>query len=230
MNFVEMKEGTVLELSGVNRDFSTSSGRVQALKRASLKVEKNEFIALTGPSGSGKSTLLNIAALLDTPTCGGRVFMGRDTEGLHDGELADMRKDSVGMIFQSYHLLPHRTVLENILFRFRYLKTPAAQARKLAMEAIELTGLNDIMHRAAYLLSGGEMQRAAIARSIVNRPALLVADEPTGNLDRKSTEGVMNCLSNLNELGTTILMVTHNEGILNYCTRHIYCKDGYIEG
>jgi len=214
----------ILELTGVKREFPSSSGCVQALKSASLKV------ALTGPSGSGKSTLLNIAALLDTPTKGDRVFLGEETKGMRDNELAEMRKHSIGMVFQSYHLLPHRTVLENIMFRFRYLNVSEPQVKKLALEAIELTGLKDIMHRAAYLLSGGEMQRAAIARSIANRPALLVADEPTGNLDRQSTEVVMKCLSNLNAIGTTILMVTHNESILKYCTRHIYCKDGYVRG
>lgn len=221
---------SILELSGIKREFPSASGCVQALRSASLKVREKEFIALTGPSGSGKSTLLNIAALLDTPSKGNRIFLGKDTNGMHDSELAEMRKYSVGMVFQSYHLLPHRTVLENIMFRFRYLNTPALQVKKLAIEAIELTGLKDIMYRSAYLLSGGEMQRAAIARSIVNRPALLVADEPTGNLDRKSAEAVMKCLSNLNEIGTTILMVTHNESILDYCTRHIFCKDGYVRG
>lgn len=219
---------TVLQLSNVSRTFASTSGSVDALKSASLMVEQSEFIGLTGPSGSGKSTLLNIAALLDTPTHGDRRFMGQSTKGLSDTYLADIRKQSVGMVFQSYHLLPQRTVLENILFRFRYLDTPYSVARNLAQQAAEQVGLKDLISRDAYLLSGGEMQRTAIARAIVNSPALLVADEPTGNLDGDATHAIMECLSALNATGMTILMVTHNEDVLDYCTRHVSCRDGAV--
>jgi putative ABC transport system ATP-binding protein len=218
-----------LEMKAVSKSFFTSAGRVDVLRRVDIVVEHGDFVAVTGPSGSGKSTLLNLAALLDRPTAG-RVWLdGADTSALDSDAACDMRKLKVGMIFQQFHLLPHRSVLENVMFRFRYTGHAPEAAREAAEVALAKVGLSAIAKRAARLLSGGEMQRVAIARAIALRPALLVADEPTGNLDRASAEAVMEILRQMNDDGLAILLVTHNEGLLRYCGRHAVCREGSLE-
>jgi len=212
----------------VNKSFPASHGRVDVLHSVTLSLNKGEFAILTGPSGSGKSTFLHLAALLDMPTSGELYFEKQDITSLWDDELCDLRKNSIGIVFQKYYLLPHRSVFENILFRFRYLDYSSSDARKRASEALEMMHLDAIADRPARLLSGGEMQRVAIARAIALTPKLLIADEPTGNLDSSSANAVMDYLYMLNQAGITILMATHNESFLKYCSRHLVCRDGRI--
>lgn len=219
----------VLRFKRVHKDFATPHGRVQVLGGVNFALNQGEFMAVTGPSGSGKSTLLNLASLLDQPTAGSVWFDGQDVGGLSEHELCEFRKNRVGMVFQKYCLLPHRSVLENILFRYRYLPHRREEALSRSHEAMAVMGLSDIADRPARLLSGGEMQRVSIARAVVKTPMLLVADEPTGNLDRRSAAAVMDCFTTLHKKGLTILFVTHNESLLGYCSRHLVCSDGVLQ-
>jgi putative ABC transport system ATP-binding protein len=224
-----MGSSAVLEFKEVNKRFSTPSGPIEVLHRVSLSISEGEFIALTGPSGSGKSTLLHLSALLDQPTSGSVVFDGQEVSELKEKDLCRLRKQKVGMVFQKYYLLPHRSVFENVLFRFRYLDTDQGEAETLARQALDSVGLVAVSDRPARLLSGGEMQRVAVARAMVLKPRLLIADEPTGNLDRASTQEVMSCFRKLNQGGLTIFMVTHNLSLLEFCSRHLVCQDGKIQ-
>ncbi len=220
----------VLQMRSVTKSFSTPVGSIEVLHRVNLSVSQGEFIAVTGPSGSGKSTFLHLAALLDHPTKGKELFDGQDVSIFKEPEFCYLRKYKIGMVFQNYHLLLHRSVLENVLFRFRYLDYDRATAKSLAVQALEMMGLMSIAGRSARVLSAGEMQRVAIARAVALEPRLLVADEPTGNLDETSTNTVMHCFEKLNrEAGITILMVTHNKSLLRFSTRHFLCRDGIIE-
>jgi putative ABC transport system ATP-binding protein len=212
----------------VSKCFPAPGGAVEALREVSLELAAGEFVAITGPSGSGKSTLLHVAALLEPPTSGEVWLDGEDVARLSERQLAARRGGKIGMIFQKFCLLPHRSVLDNVLFRFRYTRHPRAAARALACAALELVGLRERMEHKARLLSGGEMQRVAIARAIALPPRLLAADEPTGNLDRAAAEGVMHCLRELNGRGATILLVTHNEALLRHCSRHLRLEDGLL--
>ena len=220
--------GVIVELRGVDKSYRTPHGPLRVLRGVDFALRRGEFVAVTGPSGSGKSTLLNLLALLDTPSAGRVFFEGRDVSVIAERELCEVRKSRTGMIFQNFNLLPYRTCLENVAFRFRYLPVPRAEARAKALEALRALGLAELADHPARLLSGGEMQRVAIARAIAQPPALLLADEPTGNLDRRSAEGVMDTLRRLNEDGITILLVTHNEHLLAYCSRHVVCDDGAL--
>ncbi len=166
---------------------------------------------------------------MDYPTCGKVLLEGQDVLELDDSDLCQLRKRKIGMVFQNYYLLPHRSVLENVLFRFRYLDHDRCDAERRALQALEAMDLADIAQRPARLLSGGEMQRVAIARALVLEPRLLLADEPTGNLDWDSANVVMNCFRELNEAGMTIVMVTHNEALLEFGTRHLVCRAGSIQ-
>jgi putative ABC transport system ATP-binding protein len=219
----------ILRMSGVTRRFAQASGFHMALRGVDLSVAEGEFLAITGPSGSGKTTLLHLAAFLDRPTAGRIWFEERETSSLDEEELSRLRKLKIAMIFQNYVLLPYRTVLENVLFRFRYMDHDRAESEILAREALAKMGLRGLEGRQARRLSAGEMQRVAIARAIVRSPRLLAADEPTGNLDRASTAAIMESLVALHRTGITILMVTHNEELLAYATRHVVCRDGAIE-
>jgi len=213
----------------VTRGFAEGAGLHMALRHVNLTVAEGEFLAITGPSGSGKTTLLHLAALLDRPTAGRIWFDGRDTTSLGDDELSGLRKHMIAMVFQNYVLLPYRSVLENVVFRFRYMEHDRKEAAVLARQALARMGLGDLEGRPARRLSAGEMQRVAIARAIVRPPRLLTADEPTGNLDRASTAMIMESLAELHRAGLTILLVTHNEDLISYATRRIVCKDGMIE-
>lgn len=219
---------SVLTLRGVSKSFEAPGGAVEALRDVSLELSAGEFVAITGPSGSGKSTLLHIAALLETPTSGEVWLEGENVAQLAECELAARRGRKIGMVFQKFCLLPHRNVLDNVLFRFRYTRQQHSEARALACAALETVGLRERMEHKARLLSGGEMQRVALARAIALPPLLLAADEPTGNLDRAAAESVMDCLRELNRRGTTILLVTHNEALLRHCSRHLRLEDGRI--
>ena len=217
-----------LEMVGVERTFDSPAGAVTALRRVDLRVQRGEFVALTGPSGAGKSTCLNLAALLDRPTAGRVLFAGRDVSDLSERELCALRREQVGMVFQQYHLLPYRSAKENVRFGFRYSGTSRAEQDQMTEEALSLLGLTHLADRPARLLSGGEMQRVAIARAIARAPSLLIADEPTGNLDRDSTESVMRCFEKLHGRGHTILLATHNDRLLGYASRQIPCEEGTV--
>ncbi|MCZ6619186.1 MAG: ABC transporter ATP-binding protein [Gammaproteobacteria bacterium] len=219
----------VLEMQDVSKSFAAPGGRVQVLRNVNLSVSQGEFVAITGPSGSGKSTFLHLVALLDHPTSGTVLFDGQDVSTLREPDLCEIRKQKVGMVFQKYCLLPHRSVHGNVLFRFRYLDNNRADAERQAVQALEIMGLTNIANRPVRLLSGGEMQRVAIARAIALRPRLLLADEPTGNMDWVSANTVMECFRRLNQSGITIVMVTHNDSLLSFCTRHLVCQAGSIE-
>lgn len=216
-------------MKSVTKSFAIDSGQVDVLRHVDLSVSKGEFVALSGPSGSGKTTLLHLAALLNNPTSGKVLFDGEDVSAINDSSLCQIRKRKVGVVFQKYYLLPYRTAYENVLFRFRYLDQDMIAAKYWTDHALEMLGLTDIADRPARLLSGGEMQRVAIARAIAFEPKLLLADEPTGNLDRVSVTSVMDYFRTLNQAGITVLMATHNEKLLKYCTRHISLREGCIQ-
>ena len=218
----------ILALEGVSKSFPTPHGPGEGLRGISLAIRPGECVALTGPSGSGKTTFLNLAALLDRPTGGTIRLAGREVSGLDAAGQTALRKQRIGMVFQRFCLLGHRTVLENILFRFRYLDTAREEALRLAREALHEMDLDAHAGQPVRLLSGGEMQRTAIARAVAAPPDLLLVDEPTGNLDRQSADGVMACFRRLNARGITILLATHNPALLEYCGRHLTCRDGVI--
>ena len=218
----------VLQLRGVSKRFPAPGGLVTALDGVDLQVAAGEFVAITGPSGSGKTTLLQVACLLEPPTAGAIEFDGEDAARLSERRLAALRGSKIGLVFQKFCLLPHRSVLENVLFRFRYLPQPAREARRLAVAALEAVGLQDRLAHPARLLSGGEMQRVAIARAIALPPRLLAADEPTGNLDHAAAVGVMACLQQLHRRGVTVLLVTHNAALLDFATRRLVLRDGRL--
>ena len=218
----------ILALHAAGKTFPTPAGPVRVLSRIDLTVYPGDFIALTGPSGSGKTTLLNITSLLDQPTEGDVFFHTQRTNALSPSALAALRRDKTGMVFQRFHLLSRRTALENVAFRFRYAPESRCEARRLAAEALKRVGLPDIAHRTVRLLSGGEMQRVAVARAIAKKPLILFADEPTGNLDADNTLRIMELFQQINREGIAILLATHNKALLPFCSRHIVCTGGSL--
>jgi len=218
----------VVDLQAASKSFATPRGPLEVLHPVTLTVQEGEFLGVTGPSGSGKSTFIHLAGLLDHPSGGRVLFDGQDVRQLSEPGLCRLRKLNVGMVFQKYCLLPHRSVFDNVLFRFRYLDLGRAEAEERTSKALETMGLTGLARQPARLLSGGEMQRVAIARAVALEPRLLLADEPTGNLDSESTSTVMDCFRRLNRSGITIVMVTHNESLLDACSRHLVCRAGSI--
>ena len=217
-----------LRLDGVRKSFRAAAGEVEVLRSVDLVLGAGEFGVITGPSGSGKTTLLMVAGLLQ-PADGGRVwFDGREVSGLDEAGLADVRKRGVGMVFQKFCLMPHRSARDNVEFRFRYVKRDAREARALSETALERVGLADKAKRAARLLSAGEMQRVAIARALALPPKLLLADEPTGNLDPDSAARVMELFRELNRAGMSILLVTHNAEWAGPGTSRWAMRDGRL--
>ncbi len=221
------KPRTVLKLQNIGRQFGVDPP-VNALIDVNFKLESGEWLAITGPSGSGKSTLLNIIGCLDTPTSGDYYFDGIDTTELNDKKRAGLRSRRIGFVFQAFHLLPHRSVLENVMLAEVYRKHHARGRRERALAALERVGL---AHRVNFLptkLSGGEKQRVAIARALVGSPSLLLCDEPTGNLDSKSAESILELFKELNEQGLTVVVVTHNEQVAERATRRVHIIDGVL--
>jgi len=219
----------VIELQDVHRHYAMSGQTVRALAGVDLKVDAGAFVAITGQSGSGKSSLLNILGCLDHPTRGRYLIEGRDVASLDDEAGSDIRNRRIGFVFQSFHLLPRLTVLENVLLPLRFHRAPPADAPRHADELLERVGLAGRRDHRPGELSGGQMQRAAIARALLLRPALLLADEPTGNLDSKSAADVLALIDEVHAGGQTVVMVTHDNDIAARAPRQVRLRDGRIE-
>ena len=224
-----MAEPLVVELRRVQRTFSAGDVEVRALTDASITIDRGEYVAVVGPSGSGKSTMLNLVGLLDRPTAGRYLFDGIDTDELTDGQRAWLRSRGIGFIFQAFHLLPHRSVLENVLLSTIYNGMPRSQRIPAAEEALHRVGLAHRIDFSPTSLSGGERQRVAIARAIVARPALLLCDEPTGNLDSVTGDSVLALFDELRESGFTLVVVIHDDAVSDHADRVIRMRDGRVE-
>lgn len=202
---------------------------VKAVDSISLKIEKGEFVSIMGPSGSGKSTLMHIIGCLDYPTGGQYFLSGQDVSKLNDNQLALFRNQKIGFVFQQFNLLPKATILRNVELPLTYNNTHPKNKKRLAAQALEEVGLSDRLKHRPNEISGGEKQRVAIARALVNRPSIILADEPTGNLDSKTGQDIMKMIDKLHDEGNTILLVTHEAEIARYAKRVIHLKDGIID-
>jgi putative ABC transport system ATP-binding protein len=227
-----MQETAIIEIKELTKIYGMGEVQVRALDEVSLTIRKGEFVAIMGPSGSGKSTLMNILGCLDRPSSGQYFLAGEDVSDLDRTQLAIIRNQRIGFIFQSYNLLPQTTALENVILPLLYNrngKENDAQHFEKALAALEAVGLSDRVGHKPQELSGGQMQRVAVARALVNEPVLILADEPTGNLDTRSGQEIMALMSQLHEQGSTIVMVTHDDDIAEYAERTIRLRDGKIE-
>ncbi len=202
---------------------------VKALRSVSININKNEYVAIMGPSGSGKSTLMNIIGCLDTPTAGDYVLNGTDVSKLQDNDLAEIRNKEIGFVFQTFNLLPRYSALENVMLPLVYAGQTKTERQEKALEVMESVGLTDRMHHKPNELSGGQRQRVAVARALVNKPSIILADEPTGNLDSKTSIDIMNLFADIHDKGNTIILVTHEEDIARHAQRIIRLRDGEVE-
>lgn len=215
-------------MEDIRKTYRMGDLKIEVLKGIYLKIEKGEFIAIMGTSGSGKTTLMNIIGCLDIPTSGRYMLTDREVSNLTDDELSEIRNKHIGFVFQTFYLLPYATVLENVLLPTLYVGRQKDNADKHAMDLIKLVGLEGRARFKPNQLSGGEQQRVAIARAVINEPELLLADEPTGQLDSKTATEIMSLLVKMNEQGKTVILVTHDLHIAEYAKRIIYIKDGII--
>ncbi len=219
----------IIELREIRKTYFMGSNSLEVLKGISLNIFKNEYVALMGPSGSGKSTLMNILGCLDTPTSGKYILNGTDVSKMPDDALAEVRNTEIGFVFQQFNLLPRLTAAENVALPLIYAGTGKKERMERAMEALKKVGLQDRSHHKSNELSGGQIQRVAIARALVNNPSILLADEPTGNLDSKTSMEVMDIFSSIQAAGNTVVLVTHEEDIAGYAKRVVRLRDGLIE-
>lgn len=219
----------IIELENIVKNYKVGTQVVRALRSVSINIFKGEYVAIMGASGSGKSTLMNIIGCLDTPTSGKYVLNGKDVSRLSDDSLAEIRNSEIGFVFQVFNLLPRNTALENVMLPLVYSGIKKAERKRLAEETLIDVGLDDRMTHKPNELSGGQRQRVAIARALVNKPALLLADEPTGNLDSKISEEIMKLFADIHRKGNTLVMVTHEEDIAKHAHRIIRLKDGEVE-
>jgi putative ABC transport system ATP-binding protein len=219
----------VIRIENLTRFYTIGEETVRALNGINLSIQKNEYVALMGPSGSGKSTLMNIIGCLDTPTSGEYFLNGPNVAQLSDSELAAIRNKEIGFVFQTFNLLPRLTALQNVALPLVYAGIPESERLKKAKEVLEQVGLGDRIKHRPNELSGGQRQRVAVARALVNHPSIILADEPTGNLDTKTSEEIMQLLDIIHQAGNTIVLVTHEEDIALHAKRVVRMRDGIVE-
>lgn len=219
----------IIQLENIEKSYFMGNHTIPVLKGISLAIQRNEYVALMGPSGSGKSTLMNILGCLDSPTGGKYVLNGQDVSKMSDDELAQVRNNEIGFVFQQFNLLPRLTAVENVALPLVYAGISKKDRIQRALEALRKVGLADRSHHKSNELSGGQIQRVAIARALVNNPSLLLADEPTGNLDSKTSIEVMDLFSQIHAAGNTVVLVTHEEDIAAYAHRVVRLRDGLVE-
>jgi putative ABC transport system ATP-binding protein len=220
---------SIIHLEGISKSYFMGKQELQVLKGIDLTIDTNEYVALMGPSGSGKSTLMNILGCLDSPSAGRYVLNGQDVSKMPDDNLADVRNKEIGFVFQQFNLLPRLTALENVALPLVYAGVSRKQRTEMAMDVIKKVGLEDRSHHKPNELSGGQCQRVAIARALVNNPSLILADEPTGNLDTRTSKEIMDIFSKIQAAGNTVVLVTHEEDIAHYAKRIVRLRDGLIE-
>ncbi|MFN5356581.1 MAG: ABC transporter ATP-binding protein [Bacteroidota bacterium] len=219
----------VIRVENISRVYKVGSETIHALRSITLDINKNEYVALMGSSGSGKSTLMNVLGCLDTPSDGRYLLNGTDVSGMSDNQLAEIRNSQIGFVFQTFNLLPRSTALENVALPLIYAGLPKAQRIERAMKALQDVGLADRVTHRPNELSGGQRQRVAIARALVTQPAIILADEPTGNLDSKTSYEIMGLLEEIHKKGNTVVLVTHEEDIARHAHRIVRLKDGLVE-
>ena len=219
----------IIKTKDIAKIYKMGNQTVEALKSISIAIEKGEYVAFMGPSGSGKSTLMNIIGCLDTPSSGTYILNNNDVSRLTENELADIRNQEIGFVFQTFNLLPRSTALENVELPLVYAGLRKKDRKEKALEALDSVDLLDRVTHKPNELSGGQRQRVAVARALVNDPSIILADEPTGNLDTKTSYGIMDLFHKLHEMGNTIIMVTHEEDIASYAHRVVRLRDGLVE-
>jgi putative ABC transport system ATP-binding protein len=219
----------IIDLENIQKSYYLGKQELKVLKGITLEIFKNEYVALMGPSGRGKSTLMNILGCLDSPTAGNYTLNGKDVSKMADDDLADVRNKEIGFVFQQFNLLPRLTAAENVALPLIYNGTTKKIRTELALEMLDRVGLADRSHHKPNELSGGQNQRVAIARALVNNPSIILADEPTGNLDSKTSVEIMHIFDKIQSEGNTVILVTHEEDIAEYARRIIRLKDGVIE-
>ena len=219
----------LIKISNIKRNFVLGNEIVYVLKGINLEINKGEYVALMGPSGSGKSTLMNLLGCLDTPTSGSYILNGKDVSKMKDDELAEIRNKEIGFVFQTFNLLPRTTALDNVALPMIYAGHSKSERNKRATEVLQQVNLADRMDHQPNQLSGGQRQRVAVARALVNKPSIILADEPTGNLDSKTSVEIMKLFGDIHSQGNTVILVTHEEEIAAYAHRVIRLRDGLIE-
>jgi len=220
----------MIELNNVIKDYKTGKVIFRALKGISMTIEQGDYIGIVGPSGSGKSTLMNLIGCLDLPTSGNYILGGREVAKFSNNELADIRNTKIGFVFQSFNLLPYATAFENIEVPLIFARKNARTRKNRILELLEQVGLSDKANNKPTEMSGGEMQRVAIARALANDPDIILADEPTGNLDSKSGGAIVEIFDKLSKVGKTIIIITHDAGVAKHARRIVHLKDGMIDG
>ena len=220
---------TVIHLESLRKSYYLGKQELPVLKGIDLEINKNEFVALMGPSGSGKSTLMNILGCLDTHTDGKYILNGKDVSKMVDNDLAEIRNQEIGFVFQQFNLLPRLSALENVALPLIYAGVPKKERNERALDMLNKVNLADRSHHKSNELSGGQIQRVAIARALVNNPSIILADEPTGNLDSKTSVEIMNLITDIHKLGNTVILVTHEEDIARYAKRVVRLRDGLVE-
>jgi len=218
----------IISAKNVSKVYDLGLERIEALKNVSLDIDSGEFVSIVGKSGSGKSTLMHILGLLDSPSSGEIILNGTNTKGLNERKLAQVRNKEIGFVFQSFNLLQRTSALDNVMLPLKYSAIPQKEWKKRALEMMDLLGLLDRIHNKSNELSGGQKQRVAIARALVNQPSILLADEPTGNLDTKTGDEITKIFTDLHEKGITVILVTHNMELADIADRKIVIQDGEI--